>query len=106
MVECRPAPGSGRRFCGVKGRNRAATTPGGAVGVNRERMQEPTRDPYPHIVRIAKLDPRHRRHLSPLVIDAGIALAAAVLTVAGIASTDESTSDLPDLFAYSLGVAA
>jgi signal transduction histidine kinase len=57
-------------------------------------------------VRIAKLDLGQRRHLSPLVIDAGIALAAAVLTVAGIASTDESASDLPDLFAYSLGIAA
>jgi signal transduction histidine kinase len=57
-------------------------------------------------VRIAKLDLGQRGHLSPLVIDAGIALAAAVLTVAGIASTDESASDLPDLFAYSLGIAA
>jgi signal transduction histidine kinase len=57
-------------------------------------------------VRISKLDPGQRLHLSPLVADAGIAFGAAVLTVAAIASRDEWGSVTPDPLAYSLGIAA
>jgi signal transduction histidine kinase len=57
-------------------------------------------------VRIARLNPGRRRHLSPLVIDAGIAIAAGALTVGGIASRDELGSVPPDLLAYTLGIAA
>jgi signal transduction histidine kinase len=69
-------------------------------------MRKGTQDRNLPAVRIAKLHPGRPRHLSPWVIDAGIALAAGVLTVAAIASADESGSVPPDPLAYSLGIAA
>jgi hypothetical protein len=47
-----------------------------------------------------------RPRLSPLVVDAGIALGAGLLTVAGIAARDEPGSLPPDALGYSLGVGA
>jgi hypothetical protein len=69
-------------------------------------MPKGTQDRNLPAVRIAKLHLGQPRHLSPWVIDAGIALAAGVLTVAAIASADESGSVPPDPLAYSLGIAA
>ena len=56
---------------------------------------------------VGKVNTSERRpRVSPVVIDVGVALAAGVLTVAGIASADEAGSVPPDVLGYSLGIAA
>jgi signal transduction histidine kinase len=58
-------------------------------------------------VQVGKLAPQQKQpRLSPYVVDVGLALAAGLFTVAGIASRDELGSLRPDVFAYSLGIGA